>query len=139
MQAETQVYAIQTQKDKLDEAMQKILNKGGFALAAGEPVGNQQKYAELELAAAQQVLDDLQNGPTIDQRRIAEARIGVAQAQVKVAQARLDLLKAGATGGRYCDCAGEDRSGQSRSRASWKRSWRRRRSLRHLTAWWRTC
>jgi multidrug efflux pump subunit AcrA (membrane-fusion protein) len=95
MQAETQVYAIQTQKDKLDEAMQKILNKGGFALAAGEPVGNQQKYAELELAAAQQVLDDLLAGPTIDQRRIAEARSGVAQAQLKVAQARLDLLKAG--------------------------------------------
>ena len=44
-----------------------------------------------------QVLDDLQSGPTIDQRRIAEASIGVAQAQVKVAQARLDLLKAGAT------------------------------------------
>jgi multidrug resistance efflux pump len=50
----------------------------------------------LELAAAQQVLDDLLAGPTIDQRRIAEARIGVAQAQMKVAQARLDLLKAGA-------------------------------------------
>jgi multidrug resistance efflux pump len=97
LQAETQVYAIQTQKDKLDEAMRKILNRGGFALAAGEPVGNRQKYAELELAAAQQVLDDLQNGPTIDQRRIAEARIGVAQAQVKVAQAQLDLLQAGAT------------------------------------------
>jgi multidrug efflux pump subunit AcrA (membrane-fusion protein) len=96
LQAETQVYAIQTQKDKLDEAMRKILNRGGFALAAGEPVGNRQKYAELELAAAQQVLDDLQNGPTIDQRRIAEARIGVAQAQVKVAQAQLDLLKSGA-------------------------------------------
>ncbi len=97
VQAETQIYAIQTQKEKLDEAMRKILNKGGFALAVGEPVGNQQKYAELELAAAQQVLDDLQNGPTVDQRRIAEARIGVAQAQVKVAQAKLDLLKAGAT------------------------------------------
>lgn len=97
LQAETQVYAIQTQKDKLDEAMKKIIARGGFALAAGEPVGNQQKYADLELAAAQQVLDDLQNGPTIDQRRIAEARIGVAQAQVKVAQARLELAKAGAT------------------------------------------
>ena len=97
LQAETQVYAIQTQKEKLDEAMRKILNKGGFALAAGEPVGNQQKYAELELAAAQQVLDDLQNGPTIDQRRIAEAGIGVAQAQVKVAQARLDSARAGTT------------------------------------------
>jgi HlyD family secretion protein len=96
LQAETQVYAIQTQKDKLDDALRKIINRGGFALAAGEPVGNQQKYAELELAAAQQVLDDLQAGPTIDQRRIAEASIGVAQAQAKVAQARLDLLKAGA-------------------------------------------
>ncbi len=95
VQAQAQVYAIQTQKNKIDEAMQKILNKGGFALAAGEPVGNQQKYAELELAAAQQVLDDLLTGPTIDQRRIAEARVGVAQAQVKVAQAQLDLLKAG--------------------------------------------
>ncbi len=96
MQAETQVYAIRTQKDDLDEAMRKILKKGGFALAAGEPVGNQQKYAELELTAAQQVLDDLLAGPTSDQRRIAEARVGVAQAQMKVAQARLDLLKAGA-------------------------------------------
>ena len=97
VQAETQVYAIQTQKQKIDDAMKKILDKGGFALRAGEPVGNQQKYTELELAAAQQVLDDLQSGPTVDQRRIAEARIGVAQAQVKVAQAKLDLLKAGAT------------------------------------------
>jgi multidrug resistance efflux pump len=96
MQAETQVYAIQTQKDKLDEAMHKILNKGGYALMAGEPVGNQQKYAELELTAAQQVLDDLLAGPTVDQRRIAEARISVAQAQAKVAQAQLDLLTAGA-------------------------------------------
>jgi multidrug resistance efflux pump len=96
-QAETQVYAIQTQKEKLDDAMQKILNKGGFALAAGEPVGNQQKYAELELAAAQQVLDDLLAGPTVDQRRLAEARIGVAQAQLKVTQAQLDLVQAGAT------------------------------------------
>jgi multidrug efflux pump subunit AcrA (membrane-fusion protein) len=95
VQAQAQVYAIQTQKKQLDDAMQKILNKGGFALRMGEPVGNQQKYAELELAAAQQVLDDLLAGPTIDQRRIAEARIGVAQAQVKVAQAQLDLLKAG--------------------------------------------
>ncbi|CAG0937241.1 Inner membrane protein YiaV [Thermoflexales bacterium] len=97
LQAETQVYAIQTQKDKLDEAMQKIIKRGGFALAAGEAVGNQQKYAELELAAAQQVLDDLLAGPTADQRRIAEARIGVAGAQVKVAQARVDLVEAGAT------------------------------------------
>jgi HlyD family secretion protein len=97
LQAETQVYAIQTQKQKLDEAMQKIIDRGGFALAAGEPLGNQQKYADLELAAAQQVLDDLQHGPTVDQRRIAEARIGVAQAQVKVAQAQLELLQAGAT------------------------------------------
>ncbi len=97
MQAETQVYAVQTQKDKLDEAMQKIIKRGGFALAAGEPVGNQQKYAELELAAAQQVLDDLLAGPTADQRRIAEARIGVAAAQMKVAQAQFDLMKAGAT------------------------------------------
>jgi HlyD family secretion protein len=95
MQAETQVYAIQTQKQKLDDAMKSILDKGGFALRMGEPVGNQQKYAELELTAAQQVLDDLMAGPTSDQRRIAEARIGVAQAQVKVAQAQLDLLKAG--------------------------------------------
>lgn len=97
MQAETQVYAIQTQKEKLDDAMKKIIDRGGFALAAGEPVGNQQKYAELELAAAQQVLDDLLAGPTVDQRRMAQARIGVAQAQVKVAQARLDRLKAGAS------------------------------------------
>jgi multidrug resistance efflux pump len=97
MQAETQVYAIQTQKAKLDDAMKNILDKGGFALSAGESVGNAQQYAELELSAAQQVLDDLLAGPTVDQRRIAEARIGVAQAQVKVAQARLDLLKAGAT------------------------------------------
>ena len=96
VQAQAQVYAIQTQKNKLDDAMKKILDKGGFALRMGEPVGNQQKYAELELAAAQQVLDDLLAGPTTDQRRIAEARIGVAQAQVKVAQAQLDLLKAGA-------------------------------------------
>jgi multidrug efflux pump subunit AcrA (membrane-fusion protein) len=97
LQAETQVHAVQTQKQKLDDAMKSIIDKGGFALAAGEPVGNQQRYAELELAAAQQVLNDLQNGPTVDQRRIAEARIGVAQAQLKVAQAKLDLLKAGAT------------------------------------------
>ena len=95
MQAETQVYAIQTQKDKLDEAMHKILNKDGFGLALGEPVGNQQKYAELELAAAQTVLNDLLAGPTPDQRRIAEARIGVAAAQAKAAQARLDLVMAG--------------------------------------------
>ena len=97
LQAETQVFAIQTQKEKLDDAMKKIIDRGGFALAAGEPVGNQQKYAELELAAAQQVLDDLLAGPTVDQRRMAQARIGVAQAQVKVAQARLDRLKAGAS------------------------------------------
>jgi multidrug efflux pump subunit AcrA (membrane-fusion protein) len=97
MQAETQVYAIQTQKQKLDDAMESIIDKGGFALRMGEPVGNQQKYAELELAAAQQVLDDLQAGPTVDQRRLAEARIGVAQAQLKVAQAQLELAKAGAT------------------------------------------
>jgi len=62
MQAETQVYAIQTQKQKLDDAMQSIIDKGGFALRMGEPVGNQQKYAELELIAAQQVLDDLMAG-----------------------------------------------------------------------------
>ncbi|MFN8597975.1 MAG: efflux RND transporter periplasmic adaptor subunit [Anaerolineae bacterium] len=76
--------------------MDKILRKGGFALAAGEPVANQLKYAELELAAAQAVLTDLQDGPTVDQRRMAEAQIGVAAAQVKAAQARLDLLMAGA-------------------------------------------
>jgi multidrug efflux pump subunit AcrA (membrane-fusion protein) len=97
MQAETQVYAIQTQKAKVDEAMRTIIDRGGYALVAGESVGNAQKYAELELAAAQQVLDDLLAGPTVDQRRLAEARSGVAQAQLKVAQAKLELTKAGAT------------------------------------------
>src|SRR5512139_4091686 len=53
MQAETQVYAVQTQKDKLDEAMKTIIDHGNFsfALAPGEAVDNQQKYAALELAA----------------------------------------------------------------------------------------
>ena len=111
LQAETQVYAIQTQKDKLDEAMQKILNKGGFALAAGESVGNQQKYAELELAAAQQVLDDLLAGPTIDQRRIAEARSrrGAGAGESGASPAR--SLEGGTGRGGRGDCPGEDRSG----------------------------
>ncbi|HZY42851.1 MAG TPA: biotin/lipoyl-binding protein, partial [Anaerolineae bacterium] len=95
LQAQTQVYAAQMQKDKLQEAMDKILDKGGFALAAGESVGNQLEYANLELAAAQAVLNDLQDGPQPDQLRIANARIGVAAAQVKAAQARLDLVTAG--------------------------------------------
>ena len=73
IQAQAQVAAAQIQKDQLHEAMDKILRKGGFALAAGEPVANQLKYTELELAAAQAVLTDLQDGPTIDQRRMAEA------------------------------------------------------------------
>jgi multidrug resistance efflux pump len=95
LQAQTQVYAAQVQKDKLQEAMDKILDKGGFALAAGESVGNRLEYANLELAAAQAVLNDLQDGPQPDQLRIATARIGVAAAQVKAAQARLDLVQAG--------------------------------------------
>lgn len=95
LQAQTQVYAAQVQKDKLQEAMDKILDKGGFALAAGESVGNQLEYANLELAAAQAVLNDLQDGPQPDQLRSATARIGVAAAQVKAAQARLDLVTAG--------------------------------------------
>lgn len=95
LQAQAQVYAAQVQQDKLQEAMDKILKKGGFALAAGESVGNRLQAANLELAAAQAVLTDLQDGPQPDQLRIANAQIGVAQAQVKAAQARLDLLLAG--------------------------------------------
>ena len=95
LQAQTQVYAAQVQKDKLQEAMDKILDKGGFALAAGEAVGNQLEYANLELAAAQAVLTDLQDGPQPDQLRLANARIGVVAAQVKAAQARLALAQAG--------------------------------------------
>lgn len=95
LQAQSQVYAAQVQQDKLQEAMDKILKKGGFALAAGESVGNRLEYANLELAAAQAVLADLQAGPQTDLVRIATARIGVAQAQVKAAQARLELVQAG--------------------------------------------
>ncbi len=95
LQAQAQVYAAQVQKDKLQEAMDKILDKGGFALAAGESVGNRLAYATLELAAAQAVLNDLQDGPQPDQLRLANARIGVAQAQVKAAEARLALTQAG--------------------------------------------
>ncbi len=95
LQAQSRVYAAQVQQDKLQEAMDKILKKGGFALAAGESVGNRLEYANLELAAAQAVLADLQDGPQTDQVRLATARIGVAQAQVKAAQARLELVQAG--------------------------------------------
>jgi len=95
LQAQAQVYAAQVQKDKLQEAMDKILKKGGFALAAGESVGNRLAYANLELAAAQAVLADLQDGPQPDQLRMANAQIGVAQAQVKAAEARLALTQAG--------------------------------------------
>lgn len=95
LQAQAQVYAAQVQQDKLQEAMDKILKKGGFALAAGESVGNRLAYANLELAAAQAVLADLQDGPQPDQLRLANARIGVAQAQVKAAEARLALTQAG--------------------------------------------
>ncbi|MBI5566445.1 MAG: HlyD family efflux transporter periplasmic adaptor subunit [Chloroflexi bacterium] len=95
LQAQAQVYAAQVQQDKLQEAMDKILDKGGFALAAGESVGNRLAYANLELAAAQAVLTDLQDGPQPDQLRIANAQIGVVQAQVKAAEARLALAQAG--------------------------------------------
>ncbi|MBP7688087.1 MAG: HlyD family efflux transporter periplasmic adaptor subunit [Thermoflexales bacterium] len=95
LQAQAQVYAAQVQKDKIQEAMDKILKAGGFALAAGESVGNRLAYANLELAAAQAVLADLQDGPQPDLLRLANARIGVAQAQVKAAEARLALTQAG--------------------------------------------
>lgn len=95
LQAQAQVYAAQVQKDKIQEAMDKILKAGGFALAAGESVGNRLAYANLELAAAQAVLADLQDGPQPDQLRMANAQIGVAQAQVKAAEARLALTQAG--------------------------------------------
>lgn len=93
--AETQVYAAQIQADQLQDAMRKIINIGGPALAAGEPVGNQLKYAELQQAAAQSYLNDLLRGPTPNQLRVANARIWLTSAQAKAAQARLDLLQAG--------------------------------------------
>jgi multidrug efflux pump subunit AcrA (membrane-fusion protein) len=93
--AQNQVYVTQIQVDKLQKAMDKIIDNE-FAGAAGEPVSNQLKFAEASRAAAQAYLDDLQNGPDKDQLRIANAQIWLAQSQQSAAQAQLDLLKAGA-------------------------------------------
>ena len=95
IQAENQVYQSQVLRDKLQENMDKIIHIGGPALSAGEALGNQLTYAELELVAAQSYLNDLRDGPTPDQLRIADAQVWLASAQAKAAQARLDLLMAG--------------------------------------------
>src|SRR5512143_2065049 len=93
--AQAQVYAAQVQVDKLQKAMDKIIDNS-YAGPVGEPVGNQLTYALAARAAAQAYLDDLQNGPNKDQLRIANAQIWLAQAQQAAAQAQLDLLLAGA-------------------------------------------
>ncbi len=95
-QAETQVYAAQVQLDKLNESMDKVIDRGGFALSAGESLDNYIKVTELQRATAQSALDELLRGPTPNQLRVANARITLASAEVDAAQARLNLLQAGA-------------------------------------------
>ena len=94
-QAQTQVYAAQVQLDKLNESMNKVIDRGGFALSAGESLDNYIKVTELQRAAAQSALDELLRGPTPNQLRVANARITLANAEVDAAQARLNLLQAG--------------------------------------------
>jgi HlyD family secretion protein len=94
-QAQTQVYAAQVQIDQLNESMDKIIDRGGFALSAGESLDNYIKVTELQRATAQSALDELLRGPTPNQLRVANARIALANAEVEAAQARLNLLQAG--------------------------------------------
>ena len=75
--------------------MDKVIDRGGFALSAGESLDNYIKVTELQRATAQSALDELLRGPTPNQLRVANARITLANAEVDAAQARLNLLQAG--------------------------------------------
>ena len=94
-QAQTQVYAAQVQLDQINESMDKVIERGGFALSAGETLDNYIKVTELQRATAQAALDELLRGPMPNQLRVANARITLANAEVDAAQARLNLLQAG--------------------------------------------
>jgi HlyD family secretion protein len=94
-EAQTQVYAAQVQLDNLNESMNKVIKRGGFALSAGESLDNYIKITELQRATAQAALDELLRGPTPNQLRVANARITLANAEMDAAQARLNLLQAG--------------------------------------------
>ena len=112
-QAQTQVYAAQVQLDQLNESMNKVINRGGFALSAGESLDNYIKVTELQRATAQAALDELLRGPTPNQLRVANARIALSQRRSGRGAGAPQFAAGRAAGTRCGGDASQSRSGQS--------------------------